>query len=124
MNRMICTIITVMYPQEAIKCTNMSDRNCICKLLYPIYSRFIEYLSDKEKMTLTHLKLSLNEDFGQNSNYTAYNTMANECVDFFEGVYEYGCPGKRSTLFIVFYLHAIDSGSLQVNFDHELNSPR
>ena len=58
-------------------------------------------------MSLTHLKLSLNEDFGKNSNYTAYNTTATECVNFFEGVYEYGCPGKPSIMFIVLHQHAI-----------------
>ena len=100
----------------------MSDRNCICKLLSPIYSRWIEYLSDKEKMSLTHLKLDLNENFG--TIYPDYNTAANECVTFFEGAYEYGCPGKRSTVLIVLHSQAIDNGSLQVNFDHDLNSPR
>ena len=53
--------------------------------------------SDKEKMSLTSLTLSLNEDFRKNPNFTDYNTTANECISFFEGVYEYGCPGKRTT---------------------------
>ena len=56
---------------------------------------------------MTLLKLSLNEDFEKNSNYTAYNATANECVDFFEGVYKYGCPGNRSTLLIIVHSHAI-----------------
>ena len=54
--------------------------------------------SDKEKMSLTNLTLSLNEDFQKNPNFTDYYATANECIDFFEGVYKYGCPGKRSTL--------------------------
>ena len=58
-------------------------------------------------MSLTLLKLSLKEDFEKNSNYIAYNTTANECVNFFEGVYKYGCPGKRSTLYVIVHSHAI-----------------
>ena len=47
-------------------------------------------------MSLTHLALSLNKDFGQNENFTDYNTAANECINLFDGVYAYGCPGKFS----------------------------
>ena len=47
--------------------------------------------SDKEKMSLTKLNLTLHE-----YDFKSYTSKAEECTTFFEGVYAYGCPGKRS----------------------------
>ena len=46
--------------------------------------------SDKEKMTLTKLDLTLKK-----YDFKSYTSKAEECTKFFEGVYAYGCPGKR-----------------------------
>ena len=75
-------------------------------------------------MSLTRLTLSLNEDFRKNPNYTDYNTAANECISFFEGVYEYGCPGKRFTVCFPGKLLArkFVSNLLKVNFYHHWNA--
>ena len=44
-------------------------------------------------MGLKELQLSVNEtdDFGD------YADQVKNCTDLFEGVYDYGCPGERST---------------------------
>jgi len=48
--------------------------------------------SDREKMSLTKLDLTL-KDFDSES----YASKAEECINFFEGVYTYGCPAEKSS---------------------------
>ena len=47
-------------------------------------------------MSLTQLNLSFTNETTFGKNFTDYKTKAVECMDFFGGVYAFGCPGKRS----------------------------
>ena len=50
-------------------------------------------------MGLKELKLSVNETLNsvRNDDFGEYEEQVKNCTDLFEGVYEYGCPGERST---------------------------
>ena len=50
-------------------------------------------------MSLTQLNLSLTNETKFEQLFSDYKGKAVECTDFFEGVYAFGCPGKRSRYF-------------------------
>ena len=47
-------------------------------------------------MSFTQLKLAFQNETKFEKNFTDYKSSAEECMNFFEGVYAFGCPGKRN----------------------------
>ena len=47
-------------------------------------------------MGLQELKLNVNE-INEGYDFEKYEDQVKNCTELFEGVYEYGCPGERST---------------------------
>ena len=47
-------------------------------------------------MSLTQLNLSFTNETKFERDFKDYKEKAVECMDFFDGVYAFGCPGLRS----------------------------
>ena len=47
-------------------------------------------------MSLTQLKLNFTDVAAFEKDFKDYKGKAVECMDFFDGVYAFGCPGLRS----------------------------
>ena len=45
-------------------------------------------------MSFTQLKLAFKNETKFEKNFTDYKSSAEECMNFFGGVYAFGCPGK------------------------------
>ena len=55
-------------------------------------------------MSLTQLNLSFTNETKFERDFKDYKEKAVECMDFFEGVYAFGCPGIAFNVIGVFFI--------------------